>query len=109
MSGYDADVLLWSERQAVLLRRLATGERVSEQIDWDNVIEEIESVVNEQLQKRGQRAVACGQLIAHAGDDAQAESDRLADVARRGELASPTREAELSEFLCARRLKIWPL
>jgi hypothetical protein len=49
MSDYDADILVWSERQSALLRRLASGERVNDQVDWENVIEEIESVGNEQL------------------------------------------------------------
>jgi Domain of unknown function DUF29 len=49
MSDYDADVLLWSEHQAKLLRRLTAGEHVNDQIDWDNVIEEVESVGEEQL------------------------------------------------------------
>jgi len=49
MSDYDADILAWSERQSALLRRLASGERVNDQVDWENVIEEIESVGNEQL------------------------------------------------------------
>ncbi len=44
MSDYDTDVLTWSERQSTLLRRLAAGERVNDRIDWENVIEEIESV-----------------------------------------------------------------
>ena len=30
---YDNDILLWSEREAALLRRLAAGERVNDQID----------------------------------------------------------------------------
>ena len=46
---YDTDVLLWSEQQAALLRRLAAGERVNQQIDWENVVEEIESVGSQQL------------------------------------------------------------
>jgi hypothetical protein len=46
---YDDDILLWSERQAQLLRRLAAGERVNDQVDWENVIEEVESVGSEQL------------------------------------------------------------
>ena len=46
---YETDVLLWSEQQAALLRRLAAGERVNEQIDWQNVIDEVESVGSEQL------------------------------------------------------------
>ncbi len=44
VSDYDTDTVLWSERQADLLRRLAAGERVNHQVDWDNVAEEIDSV-----------------------------------------------------------------
>ncbi len=46
---YDADILRWSEQQGRLLRRLAAGERVNDEIDWENVVEEIEGVGNEQL------------------------------------------------------------
>ncbi len=46
---YEADILAWSEAQASLLRRLAAGERVNDQLDWSNLIEEVESVGNEQL------------------------------------------------------------
>ena len=49
MSEYEADVLLWSEHQAALLRRLARGEAVNERPDWDNIIDEVESVGSEQL------------------------------------------------------------
>ncbi|MGH7069731.1 MAG: DUF29 domain-containing protein [Acetobacteraceae bacterium] len=45
---YETDILEWSEQQAALLRRLAKGERVNDQVDWENVVEEIESVGNEQ-------------------------------------------------------------
>jgi hypothetical protein len=41
---YEADILRWSEQQGSLLRRLAAGERVNDQVDWANVAEEIESV-----------------------------------------------------------------
>jgi Domain of unknown function DUF29 len=41
---YDTDVLIWSERQAELLRRVAAGEPVNEAPDWPNIIEEIEDV-----------------------------------------------------------------
>jgi hypothetical protein len=42
---YDRDVLLWSERQAGLLRRRAAGELVNDaELDWPNIAEEIESV-----------------------------------------------------------------
>jgi len=44
VSDYDTDTLLWSERQAALLRRIAAGEQVNEQVDWENVAEEIDSV-----------------------------------------------------------------
>jgi Domain of unknown function DUF29 len=43
-SLYDADILLWSEQQADLLRRLARGERVNDAVDWANVIEEVGDV-----------------------------------------------------------------
>jgi len=47
---YDADILEWSERQAALLRRVAAGERVNDaDLDWPDIIEEIESVGREQL------------------------------------------------------------
>jgi Domain of unknown function DUF29 len=50
MSDYETDILLWSERQAELLRRRAAGELVNEAaLDWPNIAEEIESVGNEQL------------------------------------------------------------
>ena len=40
---YEADILEWSEQQSRLLRRLAAGERVNDQVDWGNVVEEIEA------------------------------------------------------------------
>jgi hypothetical protein len=41
---YETDILAWSRHQSDVLRRLAAGERVNDQVDWPNVIEEIESV-----------------------------------------------------------------
>jgi hypothetical protein len=58
-SLYDTDVLVWSEHQADLLRRLAKGERLAETIDWENVIEEVESVGRSELN-------ACGSLLRQA-------------------------------------------
>jgi hypothetical protein len=40
---YDDDIVLWSERQAELLRRRAAGELVND-LDWANIAEEIEDV-----------------------------------------------------------------
>jgi hypothetical protein len=45
---YDRDVLAWSEHQATLLRRAASGERVND-IDWTHVVEEIEDVGRSEL------------------------------------------------------------
>ena len=48
---YEEDIVQWSERQAELLRRRASGERVNEdEIDWANVAEEIEDVGKSQRQ-----------------------------------------------------------
>jgi hypothetical protein len=46
---YDNDVVAWSERQADLLRRVAAGERINDLVDWPNVIEEVESVGQSQV------------------------------------------------------------
>jgi len=45
---YDEDILVWAERQAELLRRLARGERVND-VDWEHVVEEIEDVGRSEL------------------------------------------------------------
>jgi hypothetical protein len=49
MSDYETDILTWSERQAALLRRVGAGEKVNDQVDWDNVAEEVESAGRSQL------------------------------------------------------------
>ena len=46
---YEEDIVLWSERQAQLLRRVAAGAAMNEKPDWANIIEEVESVGSEQL------------------------------------------------------------
>lgn len=56
---YDRDILVWSEQQAELLRRMAVGERVNDAVDWANLIEEVESVGRSELH-------ACNSLLAHA-------------------------------------------
>jgi hypothetical protein len=48
-TDYKADILTWSERQSSLLRRLAAGEKIIDQIDWGNVIDEVESAGRRQL------------------------------------------------------------
>ena len=50
---YERDILLWSENQETLLRRLSAGERVNDRdLDWANLSEEIEA-----LGRGGLRAV----------------------------------------------------
>ena len=39
---YDDDIVTWSERQAAALRALAARPELSNAVDWENVIEEIE-------------------------------------------------------------------
>jgi len=47
---YDTDIVIWSERQGELLRRIASGERVNDaDLDWPNIAEEIESVGRSEL------------------------------------------------------------
>jgi uncharacterized protein DUF29 len=60
MSGYEEDILIWSERQGELLRRIARGERVNDaDLDWLNIAEEIESVGRSELR-------ACEALLRQA-------------------------------------------
>ncbi|WP_428492333.1 DUF29 domain-containing protein [Rhodopila sp.] len=50
MTDYDADILVWSEHQAALLRRRAAGELVNDvELDWTNIAEEIEDVGSNRL------------------------------------------------------------
>jgi hypothetical protein len=46
---YGDDIVIWSERQAELLRRIAAGEPVNEAPDWPNIAEEIEDVGRSEL------------------------------------------------------------
>ena len=50
MSEYETDILLWSEHQAALLRRVAAGERINNaELDWPNIIDEVETVGRNEL------------------------------------------------------------
>ena len=55
---YGDDIRLWSERQGALLRRLAAGEAVSEQVDWPHVVEEIEDLGHGDAHPRLQDEIA---------------------------------------------------
>jgi hypothetical protein len=52
---YDTDILLWSEQQAELLRRLAAGEAINEPVDWQNLAEEIEALGKSQARELASR------------------------------------------------------
>jgi hypothetical protein len=82
---YDDDILTWSEQQASLLRRLAGGERVNDQVDWENVTEEIESVGRSEFR-------ACESLLI------QALRHRLKLMAWPNALAGQHWEDELAVF-----------
>ncbi len=49
---YDTDILAWSETQADLLSRIASGQRVNG-VDWEHVVEEIADVGISQLNAVG--------------------------------------------------------
>ena len=61
---YGEDILLWSERQGDLLRRLAAGESVSDQVDWPHVVEEIEHSHTQQPKDQDEIARLRAQLAA---------------------------------------------
>lgn len=44
MSAYATDIADWSAFQAALLRRVADGEQVNDQSDWENIAEEIDGL-----------------------------------------------------------------
>jgi hypothetical protein len=46
---HGTHVVASSHQPETLLRRLADGERVNAQVDWENVIDEVESVGGERL------------------------------------------------------------
>jgi len=48
-SLYDRDIVAWAEQQAEALRRLAASPAAANAVDWENVIEEIESVGRSEL------------------------------------------------------------
>ena len=103
---YEADILVWSEEQAALLRRLAAGERVNDLIDWANVVEEIESVGNEQLhavsslltQAIIHRLKATAWPEARDADNWRAEAERFAGDAADRFAPSMRRRLEVAQI-----------
>lgn len=56
---YEKDALAWAEQQSDLLSRLAAGERLNADIDWEHVIEEVRDVGLSELHR-------CESLITQA-------------------------------------------
>lgn len=60
---YDTDIVAWADEQAERLRALARRPQLSNAIDWDNVVEEIESVGRTEIRVV---ASAIRQMLVHA-------------------------------------------
>ncbi len=58
---YDRDIVIWSKRQADALRRVAASARAND-VDWENVIEEIEGVG---VSETNAVHALCYQLLVH--------------------------------------------
>ena len=55
---YGDDIRLWSERQGALLRRLSGGEAVSDRVDWQHVVGEIEDLGHDYARRAAHDEVA---------------------------------------------------
>ena len=91
---YGEDIRLWSETQGALLRRLAAGEAVTDQVDWPHVIEEVEDLGRSDAQHldRQQEIARLTALLAAAEARAKELRARLDDLT--GKLSDA--EAELA-------------
>jgi hypothetical protein len=84
---YSADFFLWTAAQAAMLRRLAAGEAVNAQVDWRNLIEEIESLGASQRREVGSRLrVLCQQLLKWCHQKRQSSSWQRTIMEQRREL-----------------------
>lgn len=85
---YGEDILLWSKHQTGLLRRMAAGEQVNDQVDWEHVIEEIAEAGEEG------RDLSSGiptDALAGLHDAVAAAQDALSDVSARLEALTAAR------------------
>jgi chromosome segregation ATPase len=55
---YGDDIRLWSERQGALLRRLSAGETVSDRVDWQHVVGEIEDLGHDDARRAAHDEIA---------------------------------------------------
>ena len=92
---YGEDIRLWSERQGDLLRRIAAGEAISDQVDWPHVIEEIKDVGQDRQQEIARLAAhlaAAEALVEQLRGRLDALTGKLADT--QAELAAAQVQAE---------------
>jgi hypothetical protein len=91
---YDGDLAAWATEQAKLLRRMAAGERVNDQVDWLNVAEEIEDVrkrYEDEIENR--LTTLCAHLLKWQHQrDMRSNSWRSAVVRSRDRIAKLTRK-----------------
>lgn len=87
---YETDVALWAERQAAALRRRAGNE-----IDWENVAEEIESLSRtDKREIRSRLAIICAHLLKwQFQPDARSNSWRGAIDEGRDEISNIIKES----------------
>jgi len=106
---YDEDQLLWSERQAELLRRRAAGEITNDaDVGWLNIAEEVEAVGASQRREVRSRMI---RLLQHLlkwryQPELRCRSWRAAIKAQRAEIddllaQSPTLRRALTDLLPA--------
>ena len=86
---YGDDILLWSERQAALLRRMGAGERVNDQVDWVNFADEIEGVGHSE--PHGQESLLT--VLQHAWTRATSAEREAFDAWRKSDTAHPPSSA----------------
>jgi hypothetical protein len=75
---YDIDTAQWSEQQAALLRRMGGGERVNDQVDWQNVAEEIESLARSERHALRDRPSLRGNLPVAIDEELNTSHRRVA-------------------------------
>jgi hypothetical protein len=95
-TDYDTDVVRWSERQAALLRERAAGKLVNEaDLDWANLVEEIESVgINQEREVRRRLARICQHLLKWAFQpELQSRSWRATIAIQRRELKDVVKDS----------------
>ena len=87
---YDTDIAAWAEQQADALRRRAANE-----IDWENVAEEIESLArSDRREVRNRLAVICEHLLKWAYQQQHRSSGwRGSVVEARDQITSLTQES----------------